>query len=268
MGRFDGVLIATDLDGTLTDDTGAVPAQVRSAIAHFIREGGRFTVCTGRTYQGFHRYDSEYINAPVLLTNGSMAYDYSNNSVVFFEGIMQEGFPLVRTVRDRFPQASVEMYAFNKTYAINMTAQSERHFTSQDIPYTVISDPDEAEIPWAKIMIGADTEHSPLIQQCLKENFSDPAFLPTNGSFIEIMKKGCDKGTGLLRLAKSLGISQRDTYAIGDGYNDIEMLDAAHMGFVPENGSPEALEHATHIVRSNSDGAAAHVIEILSEIYE
>lgn len=82
MGKFEKVLIASDFDGTLKNDDGIITDDVRSAIAYFISEGGYFTVCTGRTYQGFHLYDPSYINAPVLLTNGSMAYDYEKRACV------------------------------------------------------------------------------------------------------------------------------------------------------------------------------------------
>lgn len=104
------------------------------------------------------------------------------------------------------------------------------------------------------------------VQAFMRENFDDPAFLPTNGGYIEVMKKGSDKGTGLLSLADALGVPHDRTFAVGDGYNDIEMLVAAKAGFVPENGSPEALEHADYVVRSNNDGAVANVIEILDNI--
>lgn len=90
--------------------------------------------------------------------------------------------------------------------------------------------------------------------------------MPTNGGYIEVMKKGSDKGTGLLFLADALGVPHDRTFAVGDGYNDIEMLVAAKAGFVPENGSPEALEHADYVVHSNNDGAVANVIEILDNI--
>lgn len=61
MGKFEKVLIASDFDGTLKNDDGIITDDVRSAIAYFISEGGYFTVCTGRTYQGFHLYDPSYI---------------------------------------------------------------------------------------------------------------------------------------------------------------------------------------------------------------
>lgn len=101
MGKFEKVLIASDFDGTLKNDDGIITADVRSAIAYFISEGGYFTVCTGRTYQGFHLYDPSYINAPVLLTNGSMAYDYEKNEPVFVNGIeAEQGIPFVRAIME------------------------------------------------------------------------------------------------------------------------------------------------------------------------
>ncbi len=266
MGKFEKVLIASDFDGTLKNDDGIITEDVISAIKYFISEGGYFTVCTGRTYQGFHLYDPTYINAPVLLTNGSMAYDYEKNETVYFNGITQDkGVAVVRAIMEQFPKVSIEMYPFDSTYAINLDDTSHRHFTSQDIPYKVIDDPSQAEFPWAKLMLAAG-EQSLEVQRFLRENFDDPIFLPTSGEYIETIKKGSDKGVGLLTLADKLGVPNDRAFAVGDGYNDIEMLIAAKAGFVPENGSPEALEHADYVVRSNNDGAVANVIEILEKI--
>lgn len=267
MRKFEKVLITSDFDGTLKNDEGIITKEVREAIAYFIAEGGYFTVSTGRTYQGFHLYDPGYINAPVLLANGALAYDYEQKKVAFFDGIGEEGFEAVRAVRDNFPMASIEMYPFNETFAIHLSDDTERHFTSQFIEFTVVNDPAQTTNPWQKVMIGSDNDTSPKIQRLLKSITDDPAFLPTTGSFIEVMKKGVDKGTGLYKLADYLDVPRERCYAVGDGYNDVEMLVAAAGAFVPENSAPEALAVATHIVRSNNDHAVAHVIEILDRIY-
>jgi Cof subfamily protein (haloacid dehalogenase superfamily) len=268
MKKFEKVLITSDFDGTLKTDEGVITKEVREAIAYFIAEGGYFTVSTGRTYQGFHLYDPGYINAPVLLANGAMAYDYGKKNIAFFDGIGDEGMAAVRAVRDNFPLASIEMYPFNETYAIHLTDDTERHFTDQFIEFSVVNDPLEAKRPWQKVMIGSDNETSPEIQNLLKSVTDDPAFLPTTGSFIEVMKKGVDKGTGLYKLAGYLGVPRERCYAVGDGYNDVEMLAAAAGAFAPENSAPEALAAATYIVRSNNDHAVAHVIEILDKLYK
>ena len=54
---------------------------------------------------------------------------------------------------------------------------------------------------------------------------------------------------------------------MGDGCNDLEMLRAASLAFVPENGDAQPKALADYIVRSNAEGAVAHVIDILAGIY-
>lgn len=264
--KFSGCLIASDYDGTLYNNEGVVTPQVREKIEYFIANGGKFTVCTGRTVQGFHAYESSYINAPVLHGNGSTCYDYETEKLVFGDSVGEEIFDALRDVAKVFPDASIEMYGFYNSFVINYSEISHNHFTCQDIKYSVINDPSEAQTPWQKVMIYSAND-SVKIQDFLQDNHPEVHFLPTTGTYIEIMKPGVDKGSGLLKLADSLGISHDKVFAVGDGFNDKEMLVAAAIGFVPCNGSEEALSVADRVVRSNNDGAVAHVIEILDEMF-
>lgn len=264
--KFDNCLIASDYDGTLYNNEGVVTPQVREKIAYFIANGGKFTVCTGRTIQGFHAYDRSYINAPVLYANGSTCYDNEKEKLVFSYSVGEEVFDAFRAVNKEFPDASIEMYGFYDSFVINNSEKSHHHFTAQAIEYSVIEDPSQANAPWQKAMIYSEC-NSVRIQEFFTEKYPHVHFLPTTGTYIEIMRNGVDKGTGLLRLADSLDIPHSNVFAVGDGFNDREMLIAANIGFVPCNGSQEALAVADKIVRSNDDGAVAHVIEILDEIF-
>ena len=264
--KFDNVLIASDYDGTLYNEEGVITQQVREKIAYFIENGGKFTVSTGRTYQGFHAYESSYINAPVLLANGAMAYDYEKSDISFLNSVGENIFGALRDLHARFPTASIEMYSLFDSFVINNCDTSTRHFTSQGINFSEVDDPAEAKAPWQKVMIFSENL-SLEIQDFLKNEHPEVRYLPTKGRYIEVMNTGVDKGTGLLRLADTLGVPHDRVYAVGDGFNDIEMLVAAECGFVPCNGSAEALAVAGRVVRSNDDGAVAHVIEILDEIY-
>lgn len=264
--KFDNILIASDYDGTLYNEQGIITPQVKEKIAYFISNGGKFTVSTGRTYQGFHAYDKSYINAPVLLANGAMAYDYEKDCISCLDSVGEEIFSALREVHAKYPEASIEMYSIFDSFVINNCPVSSRHFTSQNISFSEVVDPAEAKAPWAKVMIYSENQ-SLEIQEFLKIRHSYVRYLPTKGRYIEIMGAGVDKGTGLLKLADYLGIPHNRVYAVGDGVNDIEMLVAAECGFVPCNGSEEALSVADRIVRSNDEGAVAHVIEILDEIY-
>ena len=267
MKRFDRVLLVTDFDGTLNDDRGETPENVLEAIRYFTENGGFFTAGTGRTYQGLRRYaHTELFNAPALLANGAMAYDYRTQTIAFLDGIGDEGVAFIRRLTKAFPDISVEMYPFDETYAVHISPDTERHFTNQGIPYTVVSDPDEAPRPWAKVMLCCPTGRSADVQAYLRKE-GMLGFLPTDGTFVEVLQKGVNKGSGLLKLADLLSVPYGRVYAAGDGYNDVDMLRCAAGAFVPCNGSAEALAAATHVVRSNNDGAIAHAIEILDSVY-
>ncbi len=263
--KFRNCLIASDYDGTLYNNEGVVPAEVVEAIRYYIAEGGYFTVCTGRIQQGFRAFDPAYINAPVLLGNGAAAYDYTKGDYVFADAIGAEGIPLVDALSRAFPEMSIELYSADKIYAIHMSDKTHHHFTSQYLKFIQISSVQEAQGPWIKIMLDAG-EHSRAVQEFVRKFGDDPSFLPTSGGFVEILKKGVNKGSGLFRLADALGVPRERTFAVGDGYNDVDMLKAARYGFVPANGSEEALAAADYVVRSNDEGAVANVIELLDGI--
>ncbi len=263
--KFKNVLLASDFDGTLKNDDGIITDDVKSAIARFMENSGYFTVCTGRIFQGFHLYSPEYINAPVLLGNGAMAYDYESDRIIFNDAIGEEGLECVFEILKEFPETCIEFYNFEKVCAINLNEHSEQHFTSQGIDFEIITSPLDAPRPWTKVMVAAHG-HSQDVQDILR-NHPEINFLETTGDYVEILKKGVNKGTGLLKLAKALDCAEKDVYSAGDGYNDVDMLVTAAGGFVPENGSQEALSVAKYVTRSNNDGCIAHAIEILDRIY-
>lgn len=263
--KFENCLIASDYDGTFYADDGSVPQNNINAIRYFIDNGGRFTVSTGRVAQGFNRYDPAYINAPCLVGNGAAAFDYKTGRYSFINGIGREGYSLILALMNKFPNMPIEIYSPYEICAIHMDENTRHHFTSQMFTFKQIDMPYEASFPWVKVMVFAD-KNTLEVQSFIKNYGSDPSFLPTTGSFIEILKKGTDKGTGLYRLADSLGIPRNRTFAVGDGYNDVDMLKSAKFGFVPSNGSREALACADYVVCSNNDGAIANVIEILDSV--
>lgn len=86
MGKFDGVLLASDFDNTLiyTEEalrTGApvppLPERNREALAYFMAQGGRFAVSTGRALAAFLKYvDLVPMNAPGVVCNGAAIYDF------------------------------------------------------------------------------------------------------------------------------------------------------------------------------------------------
>lgn len=268
MGKFDGVLLASDYDGTLYNSHGVITEEVRSAIRWFMQNGGRFTVCTGRSKQGFHAWSPDYINAPVLLANGALAYDYGADRVVFADGVAAENLPVFEAFAASFPGMCVEFYTDDfRSFALHPDERTVAHFAAQQIKWTELRDLSELPFPVVKIMIGAGERTFEVQNYMRNAELMGVRFIPCEGSFIELLSRTSGKGAGLLRLADSLGVAHTDAYAVGDGANDVDMLRDAALGFVPVSGEALALAAADRIVRSNDEGAVAHVIEILDGMY-
>jgi phosphoglycolate phosphatase (TIGR01487 family) len=74
-----------------------------------------------------------------------------------------------------------------------------------------------------------------------------------SGFAIHIRSPAVNKGTALRKVASLLGITTADIAAMGDGTNDIEMLQAAGLSFAPADAH-EAAKRASTYVTSSPDG--------------
>ena len=83
MGKFDGILLASDFDDTLYTEDLRIPARNLEAIRYFTGEGGYFTVSTGRAHRTFAPHAPLIpMNAPAVLSNGAAIYDFRADRVL------------------------------------------------------------------------------------------------------------------------------------------------------------------------------------------
>jgi Cof subfamily protein (haloacid dehalogenase superfamily) len=80
-------------------------------------------------------------------------------------------------------------------------------------------------------------------------------------SIVDVLNVGCSKGHALERWANYRGIPRDEVMAIGDNYNDIEMLAFAGRSFIMENASAELRGRGWTLTRSNAEGGVAAAIE-------
>lgn len=258
MGKFSGTLLSSDFDRTLVDHSLVPSKEVSDAIAYYKANGGLFTINTGRSHRIFDP-DPALLNAPAILGNGSMVIDWENRDILHLSGIGDEGLAPLRDVRDFFPNVAIEMHAIDDT---TFSIRREEGF------YTEVNDPADACRPWVKAIIEGEHIDIAGVQKFLAAYHRNSiSFFPTTGGYLEVVRCGVNKASGMRWLAKHLGIDMAKVFAVGDGYNDVEMLEAAAIGFVPENSGPEAKSVADRIVRSVDDHAVAHVIEILDSMF-
>ena len=103
MGRFDGVLICTDLDGTLLKNDKTISCENIEAIEYFKREGGYFTFVTGRMpFFVSYVLDTIKPNAPFGCVNGAGLYDGIKKEYVWTASMPDKVTELVKCIDDYF----------------------------------------------------------------------------------------------------------------------------------------------------------------------
>jgi hydroxymethylpyrimidine pyrophosphatase-like HAD family hydrolase len=80
-------------------------------------------------------------------------------------------------------------------------------------------------------------------------------------SIVDVLNAGCSKGHALERWANHRGIARHEVMAIGDNYNDIEMLAFAGRPFIMGNASEELRGRGWTLTRSNAESGVAAAIE-------
>lgn len=268
-GKFEGVLLVSDYDATFAVGSN-VPAANLEKLEYFQAQGGRFTIATGRSVLTFKQVRPFVpFNAPVLLANGSVIYDFEQGKALFEKPLPPSVVADMALLARLRPEMSLEAYVGeNDLYVWNTNPYVERHMayvkaTGHLIPI------EEMPYPWDKAIL--EQEHHILLslQQEILSRWSEryeAIFSAEN--MLELNPKGCTKGTGVLRLAELLGLKQENVYCVGDNENDISMLEVSALPFAPENAIPAVKTvPGVHILPPCEEGAIGALIDVLDQRY-
>ena len=134
MGRYDGILIASDFDRTLTDPQGLVPQANLYALRSFMDEGGRFAVASGRSVPMFREKRRLFIdNAPTILCNGAVCYDFEAERTVF-DAPLPDVELLVTEMMAKYPLHNVEVQGNAGHFAWCIDAERKKMFAELGVP--------------------------------------------------------------------------------------------------------------------------------------
>ncbi len=242
--RMDGVLLASDYDGTLCQ--GGVSDEVRRAICRFRNAGGRFGVVSGRDYAGgYQRFRSEGLFPFdfVIGLNGVVAFDAPGN--LLFADTIRDPELMVALRSFIFANISPSVGFYYRYSALRFDARYPNgRWSGTHLDLSPLD------------RIGAFTEFCSANASCateeeaiagtaaIREAF--PMLNPMrNGDCIDIAPAGMDKGEGIARYAARFAIDHSRIFTAGDNDNDIPMLSRYH-GFAMTVSSPNARAAATH----------------------
>lgn len=268
MGKFDGVLLASDFDDTFFPASHVLPERNREAVEYFKKEGGVFTIATGRARTTFRRYvPMAAPNAPVILANGAQLYDFSREVLLEERTVPTTIAGDLLELAEEIPTLSVEAYHGEDIYIWNPNKWTWFHLERAKCTAEECS-VDQMPQPWGKAIL--HQEHDVLLQaqERILSRWGDRyEAIFSNAHMLELTGKGTTKGGMVLTLAQRLGITREHIYCVGDNQNDIPMLEVSSVPYAPGDCAEAVREWGARLLPDSEEGAIAGLVEELDKRY-
>ena len=259
--------IFLDVDGTLIDDYGRVPESAVRAVREARTNGHLVFLCTGRSMVEL---------TPTVLDVGfdgfvvaSGAYVQVGSDVLLHECLSQES---LRHVADYFDAHGGGYYfqAHDGVYA----SPRARDLLRRVVTASVAADPAFAEVdhglvtyvdtitvdgdPYARAITKVIYFEAVAPIDELRAEFADFEIVPSSVTVFgtnagEMMIPGVHKATGIDVLLRHVGVDLADTIAIGDSYNDLEMLEHVAVGIAMGDASRAVQDIADEVTASTTE---------------
>lgn len=227
---FENWLVVSDIDGTLNNKFRKLPARNYSAIKKFTSLGGNFTLASGRMISSLKRnYDRIPANQPAVIVNGAGVYDYKSERLLWKQTIGPKGRAFVREISELFNTHghSVDVGIFFEDYVYivknGLLSRGQMYFDKSHYQVTHVDNvPQEG---WMKVIFWSNPITINELQKYIDKNENpDANFMASSLWSLEMLQKDTHKGVGIMWLADKLGIERSHVAAIGDYYNDYDML--------------------------------------------
>jgi len=271
LGRFR--LLALDIDGTLLTSGKGISPRTRAAVAAARAAGAHLVLVTGRRHPAARRVADELGGGiPLVLHNGALIVEdgavlrcrplpravaaeavrlgrRAGADPVLHCGLRGEGRLMVEGVA---PSNTLLVYYLDKSHP-DVSVVPDRVAALEEDP--------------VQVMFGGPIEEMRVAHRVLKEGLAGSAQIertvyPKEGvGILDVLNPEVGKAEALASLQRLWGFTAAETLAIGDNWNDHEMLQQAGLGLVMGNADPEMLRLGLPVLPTNDEDGVAVAIE-------
>ena len=263
-------LVAIDLDGTLVTDEKELTPKTIETIKEASKKGVKIMISSGRAFYRLEKFidalDLRKENQCTICFNGGMIVENTTKEIIYSQNLdAQEvkqliqlgkslGLPIMIYTRDAHcVEAVPEVVQKNaknlKGMNLKMVDFDKMNFSEEQNYIYKICFIDKPEII---------LEKRNEIPKEIVEKYEITSSVP---EYLEIVKKGIKKSEAIKVVMEKYHIKQEEVMAIGDGENDVEMLEFAGLGIAMENAKDDVKSFANDITTSNNHDGVANAIE-------
>ncbi|MFP3728202.1 Cof-type HAD-IIB family hydrolase [Priestia filamentosa] len=236
-------LIFFDIDGTLLDHNKELPATTKEAIKHLKEEGHVVAIATGRAPFMYKELRKEldintYVsfNGQYVVVDGKVIHqDFLNADELkkLTELSEEKGHPLVY-MDDKNMKSNHAEHLYIKE-SIDSLKLKDNILSYEPQFYT--------ENPVLQTLLFCVEEQ----QEFYKKEIPEFSFVRWHEYSMDVLPSGSSKARGIQRVIQTLGFNTEDTYAFGDGLNDVEMLQFVGHGIAMGNAHHSVKKVAKYV---------------------
>lgn len=256
-------MVVIDVDDTLINDDRVVTPATQQALAAAAARGTIVTLATGRMFASAQKIARQInLNVPIITYQGSLIKN------LFDEEVLYERSVPSTTARYLFEYAEkndlhIQAYYNDTLYSKTDNQRVKDYAEMSNIPYTVEPNLDRLlDYPLTKILFFEEPAVCDRVGADLMNQVGHEVHITKSKPFfLEILHKEGTKGHAVEHLANHFGIGLDEVIAIGDSWNDHEMIELAGLGVAMGNAIQPLKDIADYVTLTNNDDGVKHVIE-------
>ncbi|PSB23915.1 Cof-type HAD-IIB family hydrolase [Stenomitos frigidus] len=266
-------LLVLDIDGTIAGVSNEIREPVIKAIRAVQAKGIQVAIATGRMYQAAVRFHQAVGSTlPLMAYQGALIQDPTTQAVYRHWTVPKA---LVLQLLDHFEQPelrsllSVHFYINDQLYVREITSETKEYAVRSGIQPIAVGDLRTALAtePTKVLALSDDIDLINTLLGSLQQRYTPAELYLTKSvaTFFEATNPLVSKGTAVRYLAEEhLGLKAENVMAIGDNFNDVEMIEYAGIGIAMGN-APEPVQALANWIAPDveQDGVAAAIEEFL-----
>jgi len=266
-------LLVVDIDGTIAGKSNQIRQPVKQAILAARSRGVKVAVATGRMYRSALRFHQDIGSTlPLICYQGAWIQDPATQKMLRHQPLSkQRALELLEHFEEPHLRSllSINFYINDRLYVPEFTAATRLYAERSGIEHTVIKDL-RRDLPGEPTKVLALCETPEVLEGLLssmRQRYMPAELYLTRSvaTFFEATHPLANKGAAVQYIAEDLlGLRPENVMAIGDNFNDVEMIAYAGVGVAMGN-APDAVKAGANWVAPDveEDGVAAAIEEFV-----
>ena len=259
-------LVAVDMNGTLLNSRREIAEKTVAAVQQVVEKGVVFAICTGRPVQGVKKYTRLLdLQGPIITYNGAMIVDIGRerpDRLLFEQGLGAEDARQIWRLGQSYG-VTMCVWSANRLYSNRLDELTRKYSELSGMEPQLAGDIEEL-LPAGvtKILWYAEAAQ---IQRCVQTIpaalFDEVTFCTSQPIFLEFFSSRVSKAAAMAKIGEIYNIKPNEMIAIGDGLNDLSMIEYAGLGVAMGNAEPEVKACAQYITDTNDNEGVRQVLE-------